>query len=215
MKIDRLGYACLSFLASILLLGQAKGANAEESNWIVRPVINLETSTVNCIGIYQDYSHQLTKDQLILFIPEQFDQIYMQLNYGEGQPSMTMPLTLSEEASFAVVIQGEIFEQMIKAQQLTIKLSQAGESVGEYVLNLAGITEAVALLQTETCGSGEIYRFPSVRFLMYEDPAGYPMPQPRMGPGVPSNTNIQFPRPSRDGLPESTGGGGTRLMEEE
>ncbi|MBE9175465.1 hypothetical protein IQ225_09400 [Synechocystis salina LEGE 06155] len=84
------------------------------------------------------------------------------------------------------------------------------------------MAEAVAVLQAETCATGEIYQFPAPYFLRYEDPIAPDLvPQPMnvpnwdKPPSGPRNNNIQFPRPSRPGLPNTTGGGGTRAIDDD
>ncbi|AIE74269.1 MULTISPECIES: hypothetical protein [unclassified Synechocystis] len=199
-----------SLLAFTLLLGQAGQAMAE-INWIVRPIVDPIDNTVSCVGIYQDYSHQLSKDQLILFIPGEFDSVELQLSYGEAKPPLL--LSVGEKSTFGVVISGEIFTELLQAQQLTVKAHQGSTTVQEYSLNLEGMAEAVATLRTETCASGEMYKFPATYFLRYEDP---PADTPPMGvPRSPVQPRqIQFPPPSRQGLPGTTGGGGTRAIDD-
>ncbi len=215
MAISKLSLPILT----VGLMFSGAGSLAAETNWIVRPLIDSETNQVSCVGIYQDYSHQLLTDKLILFIPGEFDQFQIELTMELNQTSPQ--LIVAERQGFALTIAGDLFQQVIMADQLVVKTMQGEEIVGEYVINLTGINEAVHLLQTETCADGDIYQFPPAHFLMYEQSPIEPMivpnwtgPKPTPPPGMPSNTNIKFPRPSRDGLPDSTGGGGTRLMEE-
>ncbi|MBD2654690.1 hypothetical protein H6G45_14610 [Synechocystis sp. FACHB-383] len=214
-----------AFLVATVMLGQG-GSVGAEVHWIVRPLVDSANNTVSCLGLYQNYSHQLTKDQLILFIPGEFEQIELELSYGDAKP--TLSLAVGEKSTFGVAINGEIFAKLLQAEQLTIKGHQASpttrESGAELIiesLNLAGMAEAVAVLQGETCATGEIYQFPAPYFLRYEDPIAPDLvPQPMnvpnwdKPPSGPRNNNIQFPRPSRQGLPDTTGGGGTRAIDD-
>ncbi|MBE9241948.1 hypothetical protein [Synechocystis salina] len=151
-----------AFLVATVMLGQG-GSVVAEVHWIVRPLVDSANNTVSCLGLYQNYSHQLTKDQLILFIPGEFEQIELEVSYGDAKP--TLSLTVGEKSTFGVVITGEIFAELLQAEQLTIKGHQASpttrESGAELIiesLNLAGMAEAVAVLQGETCATGEIYQ---------------------------------------------------------
>ncbi len=136
-------FFCIGLIPSIAFAGLDSAAVVFKSgNWSVHRDKDAMTDEISCTGIYKDdYAIQLVDDALYIKVRGGVKTV--KLRYGEQSPEGMRLADDMEKKIGVIVIDDAEFTKLLASNRLRAQVLTVLDSVNNYDISLAGVTEAV------------------------------------------------------------------------